>query len=308
MKTAVLISHSHPPAPTGAVEIAPRGRRRARLADCRHPPGERSKHGEVVAGIEEAPSSPERGRTSAWCSAGTARSSTRCVASPRTGVPVFGVNFGTVGFLAAVDRGDPGRGSAAPSPGRSRRSTCPASRSSSTDIVRVGLNDIGFSRRPQDRVAELSYKIAGEEVGHVRCDGLVASTPVGSTGYNLANQGPILAWGVKGYVVSYISPHSLTAQALVVAPGDVLHVENAAGREPVYVAVDGEQIGALDARRRARGRLRRRRRPPRAALGHQLLPTDPREVRPPGRLRPFDRRISASSVACVRSTRRSLRP
>ena len=80
----------------------------------------------------------------------------------------------------------------------------------------------------------------------MRCDGLVASTPVGSTGYNLANQGPILAWGVEGYVVSYISPHSLTARALVVAPTDVLHVGNAAGREPVDVAVDGEQVGALE--------------------------------------------------------------
>ena len=79
----------------------------------------------------------------------------------------------------------------------------------------------------------------------MRCDGLVAATPAGSTGYNLANQGPILAWGVKGYVVSYISPHSLTARALVVAPSDVLHVGNAAGREPVDISVDGEQVGAL---------------------------------------------------------------
>jgi NAD+ kinase len=81
----------------------------------------------------------------------------------------------------------------------------------------------------------------------VRCDGLVAATPVGSTGYNLANQGPILAWGVEGYVVSYISPHSLTARALVVAPRDVLTVVNATGREPVEVAVDGEQVGDLEA-------------------------------------------------------------
>jgi NAD+ kinase len=81
----------------------------------------------------------------------------------------------------------------------------------------------------------------------VRCDGLVAATPVGSTGYNLANQGPILAWGVKGYAVSYISPHSLTARALVVAPGDVLHVGNAAGREPVEVAVDGVHLADLAA-------------------------------------------------------------
>ena len=102
-----------------------------------------------------------------------------------------------------------------------------------------------MARRPHDRVAELSYRIAGKEVGHVRCDGLVAATPVGSTGYNLANQGPILAWGVKGYVVSYISPHSLTARALVVAPGDVLHVGNAPEREPVEIAVDGGKVADL---------------------------------------------------------------
>jgi NAD+ kinase len=110
---------------------------------------------------------------------------------------------------------------------------------------RGGLNDVGFVRRPHGRVAELSYGIGGEEVGHVRCDGLVAATPAGSTGYNLANGGPILAWGVEGYVVSYISPHSLTARALVVAPDDVLSVGNAAGREPVDVAVDGEHVGEL---------------------------------------------------------------
>ena len=52
----------------------------------------------------------------------------------------------------------------------------------------------------------------------MRCDGLVLATPAGSTGYNLANGGPVLAWGVEGFVVSFIAPHSLTARALVVAP------------------------------------------------------------------------------------------
>ena len=79
----------------------------------------------------------------------------------------------------------------------------------------------------------------------MRCDGLVAATPAGSTGYNLANQGPILAWGVEGYVVSFIAPHTLTARALVVAPDDVLHVRNAAGREAVDVVLDGEYVGEL---------------------------------------------------------------
>ena len=79
----------------------------------------------------------------------------------------------------------------------------------------------------------------------MRCDGLVAATPAGSTGYNLANQGPILAWGVKGYVVSYIAP----ALADRARPGRRARrrppVGNAAGREPVDVAVDGEHVGAL---------------------------------------------------------------
>jgi NAD+ kinase len=107
------------------------------------------------------------------------------------------------------------------------------------------LNDVSFHRRPHGRVAELAFRLGGQEVGHVRCDGLVAATPAGSTGYNLANQGPILAWGVEGYVVSFIAPHTLTARPLVVAPDDVLYVRNAAGREPVDVVVDGEHVTDL---------------------------------------------------------------
>ncbi len=82
-------------------------------------------------------------------------------------------------------------------------------------------------------------------MGRVRCDGLVAATPAGSTGYNLANNGPILAWGVEGFVVSFIAPHTLTARALVVAPGDVLHVTNVGERNPVEVGVDGLPAGEL---------------------------------------------------------------
>ena len=89
------------------------------------------------------------------------------------------------------------------------------------------------------RVADLGYALAGEEIGRVRCDGLVIATPQGSTGYNLANGGPVLAWGVEGYVVSFIAPHSLTARALVVAPGDELTINNASREEPVEVHVDG---------------------------------------------------------------------
>jgi len=243
MKTAVLITHSHPPAPTGAVEVAIAAAAEGGWQIVATP-GERAKHGDLAERIGDAPAGAE-GVDLCLVMGGDGSILHALRRFARTGVPVFGVNFGTVGFLAAVEREETEQGIRRAFAGEIETIDLPGLEIEVDGALRVGLNDIGFSRRPEDRVAELSYKIAGEEVGHVRCDGLVASTPVGSTGYNLANQGPILAWGVEGYVVSYISPHSLTARALVVAPGDVLHVENAPGREPVDVAVDGEQTGGL---------------------------------------------------------------
>ena len=151
-----------------------------------------------------------------------------------------------------------GRASGAPSPARSRRSTCPASRSSSTARQQVGLNDVTFTRRPHDRVAELSYRIAGEEVGHVRCDGLVAATPAGSTGYNLANQGPILAWGVEG----------LRGQLHLAALAD----RAGAGRRPRRRPPRRQRRRPRAGRRRGRRRPGRRRWP-RAPSSRSASPT-----------------------------------
>ncbi len=160
-------------------------------------------------------------------------------------MPVFGVNYGTVGFLAAVERAELEQGLAAAFGGDFEVIAMPGLDAGTQGEYSPALNDVSLIRRHQGRVAELSYRLGGKEVGHVRCDGLVAATPAGSTGYNLANGGPILAWGVKGYVVSFIAPHTLTARPLVVAPDDVLEVTNAAGRDPVEVVLDGEHVGEL---------------------------------------------------------------
>lgn len=162
-----------------------------------------------------------------------------------SGTPVFGINFGTMGFLAAVERDQVQVGLEHAFTGDLELISLPALELKLGERTHRAFNDVTFSRRPHARVAELAYSITGEEVGHVRSDGLVVSTPAGSTGYNLANQGPILAWGVAGFVVSYIAPHSLTARALVVAPQDTLKVRNAATRDPVEVAVDGRPVGEL---------------------------------------------------------------
>jgi len=243
MNTAALITHSHPPTATDAVATATAAASDAgwRLVATAE---ELAKHGEAATGVERVKTLP---RDVDLCLVlggdGSILYALRAFAG--SGVPVFGVNFGTVGFLAAVEREDAEEGIRRAFAGEVEQVGLPGLEIAAGGAQHLAFNDVSFSRRPQDRVAELSYRIAGEEVGNVRCDGLVAATPAGSTGYNLANQGPILAWGVKGYAVSYISPHSLTARALVVAPADVLQVGNAPGREPVDVAVDGTQIGSL---------------------------------------------------------------
>jgi NAD+ kinase len=243
-RVAALVTHAHPPATTEAVVLAVAAARDAgwRLVATNEEIGN---HGDAASGIEKVDALPRQADLCLVLGGdGSILYALRHFAG--SGVPVFGVNFGTVGFLAAVERDEADEGVRRAFAGETEAVDLPGLEVEVDGVSRVALNDVSVTRRPHERVAELSYKIAGEEVGHVRCDGLVAATPAGSTGYNLANQGPILAWGVKGYVVSYVAPHSLTARALVVAPGDVLHVGNAGKGEAVDVAIDGALAGTLE--------------------------------------------------------------
>jgi NAD+ kinase len=160
-------------------------------------------------------------------------------------VPVFAINFGEIGFLSTVERD--GLDDAI---GRALRGDfdvlpLPALEVGTSSGPWLGVNDVSFHRRPDMRVASLGYAVLGEQVGEVRCDGLVIATPAGSTGYNLANGGPVMAWGVEGFVVSFIAPHTLSARALVVAPDDVLQVANKSTDEPVDVTTDGRTVCTL---------------------------------------------------------------
>jgi NAD+ kinase len=162
-----------------------------------------------------------------------------------TGVPVFAVNYGEVGFLATIDPDGLGEDFERAFSGEFDTIELPTISVGRPDGTWSAMNDISVHRRAGLRVADLAYALAGEEIGRVRCDGLVVATPQGSTGYNLANGGPVLAWGVGGYVVSFIAPHSLTARALVVAPADTMTVCNRSSAESVDVAVDGRPVGEL---------------------------------------------------------------
>jgi NAD+ kinase len=163
-----------------------------------------------------------------------------------TGIPVFAVNFGEIGFLATVDRDQAEHGFRRAFAGEFEVLALPGISLSGRGGLWLAINDISMHRQAGKRVADLAYTIGSDEIGRVRCDGLVVATPAGSTGYNLANGGPVMAWGVAGFVVSFIAPHSLTARALVVAPMDVLIVSNRSKDEPVDVTVDGRPTCILE--------------------------------------------------------------
>ena len=162
-----------------------------------------------------------------------------------TGVPVFAVNFGEVGFLATLDPDGLDSDFDRAFSGEFETLELHGITVGRPEGTWTAMNDISVHRKPGFRVADLGYALTGEEIGRVRCDGLVVATPQGSTGYNLANGGPILAWGVAGFVVSFIAPHSLTARALVIAPDDLLTINNRSREEPVEVHIDGRPVVEL---------------------------------------------------------------
>ena len=162
-----------------------------------------------------------------------------------TNVPVFAINFGEIGFLATVEPQYIEEGFSRALAGNFELLRLPGIGLELGAGRYTAINDVAIHRKVGERVAELAYALDGEEAGRVRCDGLVIATPAGSTGYNLANGGPVMAWGVEGFLVSFIAPHSMTARALVVAPEDLLTVFNRSS-EPLDVAVDGRPVGEIE--------------------------------------------------------------
>jgi len=171
-----------------------------------------------------------------------------------TSVPVFAVNFGEIGFLSTIEPEDTGDGFRRALRGDFETLTLPAIALELPGGPQAAINDVSIHRKVGERVATLAYASNGEEVGSVRCDGLVVATPAGSTGYNLANGGPVMAWGVEGFVVSFIAPHSLTARALVIAPDDELTIFNRS-LGAVDLSVDGRPVGELGSGQRITARF-----------------------------------------------------
>lgn len=161
------------------------------------------------------------------------------------GAPVIGVNYGRVGFLASIERDDLERDLRRALAGDYVIIGLPSLKAEWSDGVVQAVNDLALLRGGEARIADLSYAIDGERVATVRADGIICSTPVGSTAYNLAAGGPTVSWRVRCFVLSFIAAHHLDTRPLVIGAEESLTITNSAVVGDCDVLADGQLIGAL---------------------------------------------------------------
>ena len=172
-----------------------------------------------------------------------------------TGMPVVGVNFGQVGFLTSIKAEALEEGVA-----RVFASEYVVAELPTLDVEvgaerHVAINDVVVASSIIGRMIQLGWTVGGEDLGVLHSDGVLCSTPSGSTGYNLSNGGPVLVWGLDAQVVTFIAPHSLHARPLVVPRSRDVEIENRTHDVPAAVLIDGGPVGELTAGERVVVRL-----------------------------------------------------
>jgi len=172
-----------------------------------------------------------------------------------TGVPVIGVNFGRVGFLAAMDAEGLRHGLERAFAGEYVVVELPALEGDARGAPRPAVNDIVVTSSSLGRMIEIGWKLGGEDLGSLPCDGVVCATPSGSTAYNLSNGGPVLVWGLDAMAVTFVAPHSLHARPLVVPRGRELTIVNRTEDVGAAVLVDGHRVDELGPQEQVRVRL-----------------------------------------------------
>jgi NAD+ kinase len=172
-----------------------------------------------------------------------------------TPVPVIGVNFGRVGFLAAMTPDGMEEGLRRAFAGDRRVIQLPTLDVNVDGTSGIGVNDVVCATDMIGRMVELEWSVGGEPLGVQPCDGIICATSTGSTAYNLSSGGPVLVWGLDAMAVTFVSPHSLHARPLVVPRGLELTVTNVTRDGPAKVIADGQPVGELPVGRTATVRL-----------------------------------------------------
>lgn len=165
------------------------------------------------------------------------------------GIPLLGINLGNLGYLAEIEKS--GIVDALDSlmtdvytlePRMMLEGT--VCRKGSGDIHNLALNDIVVNRAGALRVIDYEIYVNGEFLNRYSADGIIVSTPTGSTGYSLSAGGPIVSPMASMIVVTPICPHTLTARSIVLSGEDQVTIRLGSGRrverEEAFATFDGE--------------------------------------------------------------------
>ena len=170
-------------------------------------------------------------------------------------VPVIGVNFGRVGFLAAIEPDGLEPDLRRVFAGEYVVLELPTLEVQLDGETHAAVNDVVATSETLGRMVELAWAVGGEDLGTIPCDGMICATPSGSTAYNLSNGGPVLVRGLEAMAVTFIAPHSLHARPLVVPRGPEVTLVNRTADVDVAVLVDGRRVAEVSAGGRVAVRL-----------------------------------------------------
>jgi NAD+ kinase len=166
-------------------------------------------------------------------------------------IPVLGVNFGSLGFLTEITLPELYPTLEGLLDGRfehedRRLLRAVVRRRDQDDVTQDVLNDVVVTKAGPSRIIEVDVVVDGFFVSSFRADGMIISSPTGSTAYNLAAGGPILRPTLPAMVVTPICPHMLSNRPLVVGDESEVEVRLRATRGvEVYTALDGQETFAL---------------------------------------------------------------
>jgi NAD+ kinase len=162
-------------------------------------------------------------------------------------VPIMGVNLGKLGFLTSCRGKDFAKMLPRLAKGqyqtdsRMTLEAMPTGPGNSAKLLRA-LNDVVLHKGGFARVLRLKVTVNREEIGTLAADGIVISTPTGSTAYSLSAGGPIVAPTVESILITPVSPHTLAVRPILLPPDAVITVQPIDAPQEVLVTVDG-QVG-----------------------------------------------------------------
>jgi NAD+ kinase len=247
VRTAAVVTHGHPEAIGEALERLERVAARSGV-ELIYPEDEAAKH--------DRPPDGDFGAAELVVVLGGDGTMLRALKrSLGSGPPVIGVNFGAVGFLTSMSADDLETGLERAFGGEYEVVELPTIQAQAGNDEHIAVNDVVVASSIVGRMIELGWAIGGEDLGTLSSDGVICSTPSGSTGYNLSNGGPVLVWGLDAQTVTFIAAHSLHARPLVVPRGRDVEIENRTRDVPAQVLVDGRPVTQLAGGERVVARL-----------------------------------------------------